>query len=382
MHNKISTKRGDEYFILMQGNDETVFSDSVYQLFDKLHIVLSVLRLRLNDILFIKFFLSDIANQYSDLNKIINDMGIVAYTSFVGMPPSSGSKVAIEVHIIKSKNKTTVKHLTGGMVVKHNDYATYYVDNSAYNSSNPDKQVKSLFESLNKYALSNGMTVYDNLIRTWIYIRDIDNHYQNLVDGRYEYFFKNNLVPNTHYVSSTGIEGVKEKASCLFYMDSLFIKGLSTSQIDFLSAKEYICPTHQYSTDRSYGNVGGNVTFERGTKVTYGDRSHYYISGTASIDKDGKIIHKKDVLLQAERAFENIKALLKSGGTNLGALAYIVVYLRDQSDYEAVDNYIKSKLHDTAYIIVNGSVCNPSWLVEIDGFAATSVGDNRFPDFF
>ena len=70
------------------------------------------------------------------------------------------------------------------------------------------------------------------------------------------------------------------------------------------------------------------VTFERGLRVRFGDRSHLYISGTASIDKNGDVIHVSDVKNQRRQTLDNVKALLSPHGARLKDMAYIIVYLR------------------------------------------------------
>ncbi|MFN2115781.1 MAG: sugar phosphate nucleotidyltransferase, partial [Anaerolineae bacterium] len=57
-------------------------------------------------------------------------------------------------------------------------------------------------------------------------------------------------------------------------------------------------------TDRTTIDYG--VTFERGIRIRFGDRSHLHISGTASIDKCGEIVHPGDILKQTERTVANI----------------------------------------------------------------------------
>jgi len=75
-----------------------------------------------------------------------------------------------------------------------------------------------------------------------------------------------------------------------------------------------------------------NVTFERGVKIAYGDRTHYYISGTASIDKDGNILHPGDIEKQTLRTLENIEALLSSYGSGFYDMKLLLVYVRDSVD--------------------------------------------------
>ena len=88
-----------------------------------------------------------------------------------------------------------------------------------------------------------------------------------------------------------------------------------------MSAPDYLCPTYHY-----------NVTFERATQVTYEDQSHYYISGTASIDREGNILYIGDVEKQANRTLIYINALLSKYNADLKDLKILIVYLRDMPE--------------------------------------------------
>ena len=62
---------------------------------------------------------------------------------------------------------------------------------------NTYEQTKKLFETLEP--------LLNNTLRTWIYIKDIDNNYIDMVRARNEIFDKNNLTKDTHFIASTGI---------------------------------------------------------------------------------------------------------------------------------------------------------------------------------
>ena len=70
--------------------------------------------------------------------------------------------------------------------------------------------------------------------------------------------------------------------------------------------------------------------------MTYGDRKHVFISGTASIDKEGRVVHENNPDKQAERMLENVGALLKEADAEVKDIVYSIVYLRDAADYPCV----------------------------------------------
>ena len=56
-------------------------------------------------------------------------------------------------------------------------------------------------------------------------------------------------------------------------MDAYSLLGLQPEQVSYLNDFDRLCATKDY-----------DVTFERGTRIAYADRTHHFISGTASID--------------------------------------------------------------------------------------------------
>jgi enamine deaminase RidA (YjgF/YER057c/UK114 family) len=233
-------------------------------------------------------------------------------------------------------------------------------------------QTTDLLHQLEGFAQRHGGVLRDNLLRTWFYVRDIDTNYAGLVEARRALFERHEMTAATHYVTSTGIAGEMHRYDDLVAMDALWECGLDPAQIRFMTATSHLCPTHEYG-----------VTFERGTRVTYGDRSHFYISGTASIDKDGRILHEGNLDRQIDRTLENIEVLLSHQGAHLSDLKQAVVYLRDPSDGAKARTLLTLLLPQSVpFILVEGRVCRPGWLVEIEGIAGSTSRDARFNKFF
>ena len=131
-----------------------------------------------------------------------------------------------------------------------------------------------------------------------------------------------------------------------------------------------MCPTKDY-----------NVHFERGTRIAYADRAHHFISGTASIDNMGQIVHLGDVLRQLDYAIDNVEALLRSGGTHLANLMHLTIYLRDPTDFSRIEERLAERFPDLPMIVVQGAVCRPQWLVEVEGIAIAENDEIALPRF-
>jgi len=220
------------------------------------------------------------------------------------------------------------------------------------------RQTRRVLENYDAWLHSQHMILADDVVRTWWFVQNIDADYQGLVDARREFFECHGLTADTHYIASTGIAGAHPDVAARVSLDSYAIGGLHADQLEFLGAPDHLCPTYQYG-----------VTFERATAVSYADRRHVFISGTASIDSKGRILHPGDVLGQLDRTLENIEALLEKAGANLGDLATVLIYLRDSADGAAVLTALHEKVGAVPFILVNAPVCRPGWLIEIEGIA-------------
>lgn len=313
-------------------------------------------------VLFRRFFLSDPANQADALRAALAGLPSCA-TSVIGQPPLDGTRIAAWAYSV-----------SGGDVsedgFRHNGYTHLWNGGMQAPGEDSEAQTASLFEEYGAYLAGKGLNTADNCLRTWLFVRDVDLHYGGVVKGRRGHFTKIGLTPDTHFIASTGICGATEDPHALVTMDAYAVGGLQDGQVRYLYAGDYLSPTALYG-----------VTFERGTAVAYGDRTHVLISGTASIDKDGRVVHEGDPARQTERMLENVGALLSEAGAGFGDVAYSVVYLRDFADYGLVHEVLSRAQPSLAPVYVLAPVCRPAWLVEMECLAVTGKGDAAFRNF-
>ncbi|CAK0765339.1 chorismate lyase / 3-hydroxybenzoate synthase [Azospirillaceae bacterium] len=329
--------------------------------------------------IFRRIFLSDVMNQAapifnSDLFRSLDPENPVA-VSMIQQPPLCNSKIALFAYHIKSvapliKHSLSPKHL----LVKRGElshlWSTRLCAGSYGSSASIQAQTQDIFRNLIDVLSDQGGLLADHCVRTWIYLKNVDVFYQGMVESRSKIFTRHGLTEDTHYIASTGIEGACAHRYDLTSMDAYSVIGAKSEQISYLNDFSLLCPTKDY-----------NVTFERGTRVAYADRSHYFISGTASIDDAGRVLYPGDVLRQLERTFINIEALLHSGSAGLDDLTYIFVYLRDPQDYQKIAYAIKERFPLLPTVIVQGAVCRPEWLIEIEGVAAKKNHNPKLPYF-
>ncbi|MGE4505567.1 MAG: Rid family hydrolase [Desulfovibrionaceae bacterium] len=364
---------GAEHHICLEAPPGLTFPESLDTLADRYAGVLRDAGLDKGSEVLVRIHASDIANQAAALRERFDGPGRESVLSLVGQPPAAGGKLALEAYHMRPANGGgKLLHEPGALLVGHGKYRSLWLSGAPTSPEGSYQQTLQVFGQLSAWMERLGGKIENDVQRTWIYMRDVDNSYAGMVDARRELFRFMGLNEGTHYIASTGIEGLAPRADQLVLMDSLSVLGLHPTQVSYLEARDHLCPTHEYA-----------VTFERGTRIVYGDRSHCYISGTASIDNQGNVLHVGDVVRQCRRTLANIEALLDGSGTRLEDVKQLVCYLRDPADHPLVRDFLDQALPGgIPRIIVRGPVCRPTWLVEMEAICATPRGDERFAPFF
>lgn len=321
---------------------------------------------RFGTCLFIRFLVSDASNQAAALAKKCEDLGSCATISVIQQPPLDGSKIAAWCYFATAMERTTE---AGHTLFSHNGYSHTWsakrkMEGSAYD------QTFLLLEDEKEKAESLGMTIAGNCVRTWFYVQNIDVNYMGMVKARKLLFESYGLTAATHYIASTGIEGRSDSPASSIRLDSYLVRGIQPQQVQYLYGLTHLNPTYEYG-----------VTFERGTAVHYGDRKHIFLSGTASIDNHGEILHLGDIEQQTLRMWENSEVLLREAGASLDDMAQLLVYLRDTADYAIVKEMFEKRFPDTPKVILLAPVCRPGWLIEMEGIAIVENHEKQYPNY-
>jgi enamine deaminase RidA (YjgF/YER057c/UK114 family) len=117
-------------------------------------------------------------------------------------------------------------------------------------------------------------------------------------------------------------------------------------------------------------------SFSRGMRIDLNGLTILLISGTASIDEDGKSVHIGDFRAQCRRTFANITGLLASEGATWKDIVRTSCYMRDiDRDYEAFNEertaFYREQALDPlpASTGIQAKLCRPELLVEIEAIA-------------
>lgn len=117
-------------------------------------------------------------------------------------------------------------------------------------------------------------------------------------------------------------------------------------------------------------------SFSRGMRLEFGNVVVLMISGTGSIDHEGRTVHVGDFRAQVQRVFDNIAGLLESERATWKDVVRTTCYLRDMDrDYAAFNEertrfYREQDLEPLpASTAIQVTLCRPDLLLEIDAIA-------------
>ena len=316
---------------------------------------------------FKRYFLSDAANQ-SDMLLALTTESSDCALSIVEQPPLNGTKIALWVYL-QSGVQTRVLH-NGLFEVRHGAYRHLWSGNAFNRAANSEYQTRLLLNDYVMQLMEQGCKLADNCIRTWFFVQNVDVNYAGVVKARNEVFVTQNLTEKTHYISSTGIGGRHADPKVSVQMDAYAVDGIKPGQVHFLYAPTHLNPTYEYG-----------VSFERGTYVDYGDRRQVFISGTASINNKGEVVHPGNIRRQTERMWENVEALLKEAGCTFADLGQMIVYLRDMADYAVVKEMYDKRFPATPKVFVHAPVCRPGWLIEMECMGVKRLENTEYAPF-
>ena len=309
---------------------------------------------------------SDAANQSDTIKNILSPI-LNSTLSIIQQPPLDGTKIALWIYAVSNVEK---EYINGISKLYHNGYKHYWTTEKGNSEDSTYQQTVSLLDNSSNILKNGSMSICDNCKRTWLYVNDIDNHYADVVNGRNDVFDREKLTEQTHYIASTGIFGYTGKRGVNVMLDTYSIKGLKVEQTQYLYALSNLNRTSEYG-----------VRFERGVAIKYGDRTHAFISGTASIDNMGDILYPNDIKKQTQRMWENVEALLAEVDMHLDEdVAMMTVYLRDMADYNIVKVLFEKRFPNRPKAIVLAPVCRPGWLIEMECICIKET-KNEFRNF-
>ena len=181
-----------------------------------------------------KVFLSDAQNQYQTFveTELYQDTLSQHATSIVEQAPLDGSKISLLVKTSDEQQDFIFQSMR--LTEKETRATNSYV------------QTIALFEKYIRSMEGKGVDMKTHLVRTWIYVADIDVNYEGVVKARNDIFKRYGLTIDTHYIASTGIGGYSQTRSAAVAMDFLTFPKIKEEDKMYLQALDHLNPTHEY----------------------------------------------------------------------------------------------------------------------------------------
>lgn len=214
-------------------------------------------------------------------------------------------------------------------------------------------QTREVFEIMNTGLLQHGFRFSDT-VRTWLYLDRLLDWYKEFNIVRTA-FFEENGIFNKMVPASTGIGAANQYGAALV-CDLLAVQP-KTSKIKINSVE-----SPMQGSALSYRS-----SFSRAVEMIFPTHHSLLISGTASIDKEGKSINIGDCGKQIELTMQVVKVLLESRGMGWHDLFRGIAYFKDMSDRPLFDKYCKD--HDIPKFplaVAHTDICRGDLLFEIE----------------
>lgn len=230
--------------------------------------------------------------------------------------------------------------------------------------SNRKAQSEAMFRQAERLLRAQGST-YQDVVRTWIYISDILDWYDDFNTVRNHCYSEYGFIDPTgsqkpaeqiYLPASTGIEG-KTPFGRAATMDLFAVHRSPASSIK-------VRPIHspkQLSPFR-YGSA-----FSRAVVIEDAESKLIFVSGTASIDENGKSVFIGNPAQQMQQTFQVISDLIAPEGAQLQDICEATVFLKRRQDFSIYQKIMAQvDILNAPSVNVVADVCRAELLFEID----------------
>jgi enamine deaminase RidA (YjgF/YER057c/UK114 family) len=221
-----------------------------------------------------------------------------------------------------------------------------------------DLSTKSIFQLID-FELNKINMDFKNVARTWFYLDDLLGWYDDFNKVRNNYFTEQNIY-NHMIPSSTGI-GASNINSSILLSAVYVVKPKNDNVKVFPVLSPLQCPPSNYKS-----------LFSRAVEIEHPDYKHLIISGTASINSDGRTKHVGNIYKQIELTMNVVESILRSRKMSWEDVTKGIVYFKDINDVYIFNNYCKTKIiPQMPLAMIQADICRHELLFEIEMDAVT-----------
>jgi enamine deaminase RidA (YjgF/YER057c/UK114 family) len=203
---------------------------------------------------------------------------------------------------------------------------------------------------------------YSHVVRTWIYLRRILDWYgefNRLRTARYDDWLPAGRDGSRTFPASTGIQGHSGTEECL--MELLALDAAEGSQV---KARPVLASGRQ-------GNpLGYGVSFSRAMALELDGLTTLFVSGTASLDRQGCTLHRDQPEQQYLESLLGLAAVLESQGGSLDDVCSATLFCKNADVYRSCLEVSKLlQLPELPVVPVLADVCRADLLLELEAVA-------------
>jgi enamine deaminase RidA (YjgF/YER057c/UK114 family) len=208
---------------------------------------------------------------------------------------------------------------------------------------------------------------FHDVRRTWFYLHEILDWYGDFNCARNQEYDRMGLSPGASdeaLPASTGIFAHNPRGAwCVF--DLLAVRSPNGHPVD----------VHRLSNPRQSEAPEYGSAFSRGLTLTSERCRYLLVSGTASIDDQGRSVHMNDFESQTERTLDTVRALIEVGGGEIDDICQATAFIKRSNDISKLKSILARRGMDRLPVVYTvGDVCRDELLFELD---ATAVVSNR-----
>lgn len=305
------------------------------------------------------FCTAGILGAVKDIRKsAYGDLADVVEPAWLEAPPGiHGELAGVQMHAaagVDAPEIVRIDDVPCGRIVKTDDASFLTLSNvQAGFSADAAGQAARMFNKVHSLLRGLGANFF-SVPRTWLWLGDILDWYDDLNRVRNEFFTANGLVgPGVEgrMPASTGI-GVRPASGAACGMDLVAVLSPG-AEIDYLETG---------GNQNSAFNYGS--AFSRAAIAPTPAGRALYISGTASIDRRGATTHIDDAPAQIAETIANVKAIIEQAGLADKDVAHTIVYSKTPE--------IEQCFHDDhpdfpwPHLSVIADICRDDLLFEIE----------------
>lgn len=220
-------------------------------------------------------------------------------------------------------------------------------------SLDPALSCAKLFDYLEGFLNKHGFS-FIHIVRTWFYLDDITNWYDDFNKVRTDFFIKTGVMLNL-LPASTGVGG-RNMIGSPVTMELLAIK----SKIGQPNVSRIVSPAQKEATD--YGS-----SFSRGIKIKFKEHEFLSISGTASILPNGVTAYIGELEQQIRYTFNVLIKIIQHEGYKFEDTVKAIAYIKNRDNFNLLQTYLDQNYSSQiSFIISENTICRENLLFEIE----------------